>query len=225
MTQPTKDQEKSLKQEARALFSGSCTFMTSVASLKTLPPESIPEIAFAGRSNVGKSSIINALVGQKGLARTSNTPGRTQMLNFFNLGDILHIVDLPGYGYAKAPKKMVDNWTKLIKLYLRGRVSLQRIYLLIDSRHGLKKNDLEIMDLLDESALSYQIVLTKIDKIKKTQLDTLLKEVEASFPDHPAAYPEVIATSSVKNQGLDQLKQAITRLAFPEKKFTVGNEG
>ncbi|WP_235911926.1 ribosome biogenesis GTP-binding protein YihA/YsxC [Mesorhizobium xinjiangense] len=193
-------------------------FIRGVPSMKFLPPEGPPEIAFAGRSNVGKSSLINALVGKKGLARTSNTPGRTQELNYFvpdgysgAAGDLppLALVDMPGYGFAKAPKAMVDNWTKLVFDYLRGRVTLKRVYLLIDARHGIKKNDAEVMDLLDKAAVSYQIVLTKTDKIKPPAVELLIGETRETIKKRPAAYPAIIATSAEKGAGMDELRAAI----------------
>jgi GTP-binding protein len=188
--------------------------------MKFLPPEGPPEIAFAGRSNVGKSSLINALVGHKGLARTSNTPGRTQELNYFvpdgysgAEGDLppMALVDMPGYGYAQAPKDQVDAWTKLVFDYLRGRATLKRVYVLIDSRHGVKKNDEEVLTLLDKAAVSYQIVLTKTDKIKDAGVPRLIGETLEKIRKRPAAYPEVLATSSEKSVGLDNLRAEIIR--------------
>jgi GTP-binding protein len=193
-------------------------FIRGVPAMKFLPPEGPPEVAFAGRSNVGKSSLINAVVAKKGLARTSNTPGRTQELNFFvpsghsgSADDLppLAIVDMPGYGYAKAPKSQVDQWTKLVFEYLRGRVTLKRVYLLIDARHGIKKNDEEVMDLLDKAAVSYQVVLTKIDKIKEAGVPRLLAETAEKIKKRAAAYPDILATSSEKNSGIEELRTAM----------------
>lgn len=205
-------EQECLSEEARLLFARSCTFVHGAPSLKFLPPLSLPEIAFAGRSNVGKSSLINALVNQKGLARSSNTPGRTQHLNFFSLDNQAFLVDLPGYGYAEAPKKTVEVWTRLIQDYLRGRVSLSRVFLLIDGRHGVKRNDIEIMTLLDQSAVSYQIVLTKTDKVSTPALQATIARVRALLPQHTAAFPEVLSTSSEKKEGLLALRQAISNL-------------
>jgi len=200
------------QRKTRLLFEHPCTFVTSVYDLKTLPPQQWPEIAFAGRSNVGKSTLINAVFKKKGLAKASNTPGRTQCLNFFQMDTLLHVVDMPGYGYAKAPKDLVASWNKMLRLYLKGRVQLKRVFLLIDSRHGLKANDIEIMDMLDEAAVSYQVVLTKIDKIKLPAVQKRLKEVQDSAPKHPALYPEVLVSSSEKNAGLDEIRRAIGRV-------------
>ncbi|QRM54058.1 ribosome biogenesis GTP-binding protein YihA/YsxC [Sinorhizobium sp. BG8] len=204
--------------DQKPLFGRPWIFIRGVPSMKFLPPEGPPEVAFAGRSNVGKSSLINALVGHKGLARTSNTPGRTQELNYFvpdgysgAEGDLppMALVDMPGYGYAQAPKDQVDAWTKLVFDYLRGRSTLKRVYVLIDSRHGIKKNDEEVFDLLDKAAVSYQLVLTKVDKIKTAGVPRLIAETLEKIRKRPAAYPEVLATSSEKSQGLETLRAAI----------------
>ncbi|CDZ44141.1 Probable GTP-binding protein EngB [Neorhizobium galegae bv. officinalis] len=202
----------------KPLFGRPWIFIRGVPSMKFLPPEGPLEVAFAGRSNVGKSSLINAIVGQKGLARTSNTPGRTQELNYFvpdgysGAGTDLPpmaLVDMPGYGYAKAPKETVDAWTRLVFDYLRGRATLKRVYVLIDSRHGIKKNDDEVLDLLDKAAVSYQIVLTKTDKIKEPAVVKLLAETQEKIRKHPAAFPFVLSTSSEKGKGIEELRQAI----------------
>jgi GTP-binding protein len=200
------------------IFARPWVFIRGVPTMKFLPPEGPPEVAFAGRSNVGKSSLINAVVGQKGLARTSNTPGRTQELNFFvpdgysgAAGDLppMALVDMPGYGYAEAPKGEVDKWTRLVFDYLKGRVSLKRVYLLIDARHGIKKNDEEAMDLLDRAAVSYQLVLTKTDKIKPAAAAKLAEETVAKISKRPAAYPALLSTSSEKGEGISELREAI----------------
>jgi GTP-binding protein len=199
---------------ATRLFAGGWVFVRGVPSLEFLPEADRAEIAFAGRSNVGKSSLINALVAQQGLARTSNTPGRTQELNFFRPPDlgpqlVHYLVDMPGYGFAKAPKDKVDNWTRLVKDYLRGRQTLKRVFLLIDARHGLKAVDNEIMDLLNVAAVTFQVVLTKADKIKEHELATLLAATTAALAKQPAAFPLVLATSSEKGAGIEDLRAVI----------------
>lgn len=199
--------------EARKLFAGNCEFIAGTTTVDRLPDTTLPEVAFAGRSNVGKSSLINALTNRHSLARTSNTPGRTQQINFFNLGDQVLLVDLPGYGYAKASKKIVNDWNKLIRKYLRGRQQLLRVYLLIDSRHGLKPVDAETMDLLDESAVSYQVVLTKIDKIKADEVHKVYQSTLDQIKRRVAAHPEIIKTSSEKSIGFEELRDEIYRLS------------
>ena len=171
-----------------------------------------PEVAFAGRSNVGKSSLLNALTGRKALARTSNTPGRTRELNYFRVGEALHIVDMPGYGYAKAPKAQVKGWNELIYDYLRGRAQLKRVFLLIDARHGLKDTDAGALALMDEAAVSYQVVLTKIDKISAAQIERVCEATAVRLAKHPAAHPEILATSAEKRIGIDELRTEIVDL-------------
>ncbi|MGB0748593.1 MAG: ribosome biogenesis GTP-binding protein YihA/YsxC [Magnetospiraceae bacterium] len=208
------DDAESLEQ-GRLLFAQSCDFLLGVADLRQLPDPQSAEVAFAGRSNVGKSSLINALTGRTTLARTSNTPGRTQQLNFFNLGDRLMLVDLPGYGFAQAPKGTVRAWQKLVDSYLKGRAPLRRVCLLIDSRHGIKKTDEEVMAMLDTAAVSYQVILTKIDKIKAAELETLKTATIAALATHVAAHPEIICTSSQKGDGVAELRAALAALAEP----------
>lgn len=195
-----------------ALFKVPAVFMLGVAALEQLPETDLNEIAFAGRSNVGKSSLINALTGQKGLAKTSNTPGRTQQLNYFNAGGKILLVDLPGYGYAQAPEKLVKQWQKLIFAYLQGRVNLKRVFLLIDARHGIKKVDEEIMDMLDKAAVTYQIVLTKTDKISQAALEKTIAAVREKIAKRAAAHVCVLSTSSEKNSGIDSLRAEIVSL-------------
>ncbi|MEO0620019.1 MAG: ribosome biogenesis GTP-binding protein YihA/YsxC [Pseudomonadota bacterium] len=207
---------KAQLERGRLLFAQECTFLKGVVSVATLPPPDRMEVAFAGRSNVGKSSLLNALTNRNNLARTSNTPGRTQEINFFGIGDALYLVDMPGYGYARTSRSKVETWTQLIKDYLRGRVSLRRVFLLIDARHGLKPNDVEIMQLLDTSAVSYQIVLTKADKLRgkagNTGANALLQRTRAALKKHPAAYPEPLLTSSEKKTGIPELRATIKAL-------------
>lgn len=197
----------------RVLFAGPVTFERGVVGMEHLPDASLPEVACAGRSNVGKSSLINAITGRLKLARASTEPGRTRELNFFVVGESLRLVDLPGYGYAKAGRADIERWTKLTRDYLRGRPSLKRVMLLIDSRHGLKPHDNDVMDALDTSAVTYQIVLTKADKIKPTELAEVAKAVSAAIAKRPAAHPEVIATSSETGLGIDVLRAEIAALA------------
>ena len=210
--------DKTLQYSAEELKSadstvrGKAEFVLSVADLRQLPADNLPEIAFAGRSNVGKSSIINALTAQNGLAKTSNTPGRTQQLNFFRLAERLYLVDFPGYGFAKAPEVQVKQWQKMIFTYLQGRASLKRVFLLIDSRHGIKKVDTDIMELLDKAAVTYQIVLTKIDKIAAAELQKVLATSIAEAGKHAAAYTKVLATSSEKNIGISELRAEVASL-------------
>ena len=195
------------------LFARSWEFIKGVPSLEFLPPSDRPEIAFAGRSNVGKSSLINAVVRQKGLARTSNTPGRTQELNFFIVpGVSAYLVDMPGYGYAKAPRDKVDAWTKLVNRYLRGRSTLKRVFVLVDARHGLKAEDKPIMDMLDEAAVSYQLVVTKADKVSATDLEAVLVKIAETASSHAAAHPLIHVTSSVGGLGIDNLRAEIASL-------------
>lgn len=210
------DQEQhDLAERARKLFAGPVEFLKSAPGLKFLPDPAYPEIAFAGRSNVGKSSLLNALTNRRGLARTSNTPGRTQELNFFDVGrpPQIRLVDMPGYGFAEAPKDLVKRWRFLVNDFLRGRAVLRRAIVLIDSRHGIKPVDVEIMDMLDTAAVNYQLVLTKADKVKPTELAKTLERTIAEAAKHPAAHPRLIATSSETGSGIAELRTAILEAA------------
>jgi GTP-binding protein len=194
------------------VFAQACNFVLGASRESDLPLTDLPEFAFAGRSNVGKSSLINAVVNRKTLVKTSKTPGRTQQINFFELAGNIMLVDLPGYGYARVQKTKIQDWNKLINDYLRGRVQLKRVFFLVDSRHGLKPIDLKTMEMLDEAAVSYQIVLTKIDKIKKPEQDKVLADTIEAIKKRPAAFPHVIMTSSEKKWGLEDLRVAIMSL-------------
>jgi len=210
-----RDDETDLAEEARKLFSGPIEFLKSAPQLKFLPDPDAPEIAFAGRSNVGKSSLLNALTNRKALARTSNTPGRTQELNFFDVGSPLRLrlVDMPGYGFADAPKDMVKRWRFLVNDYLRGRAVLKRALVLIDSRHGLKPVDREVMTMLDDAAVSYHLVLTKGDKVKPSALGALYESTLVEAAKHPAAHPSIFTTSSETGSGIAELRTAILEAA------------
>jgi GTP-binding protein len=207
----TADADLEAVEQARKLFAGPISFLKSAPELKFLPDPDVPEIAFAGRSNVGKSSLLNALTNRKGLARTSNTPGRTQELNFFEMGDPVQIrlVDMPGYGFAEAPKDLVKRWKRLVNDYLRGRVVLKRVLVLVDSRHGMKSPDREMMEMLDAAAVSYQLVLTKSDKVKASALGAVYEGLASEARKHPAAHPDIFTTSSETGSGIAELRTAI----------------
>ncbi len=199
-------------ERGRLLFAGPCAFMLGVVGMEGLPAEGPPEVAFAGRSNVGKSSLLNALTGRKGLARASSTPGRTREINFFDLGGALRLVDLPGYGYARAARKDAKRWAGVTQDFLRGRTALRRVCLLVDARHGLKEIDDEVMNVLDASAINYQIVLTKADKEKPTELAALGQRIAARIRRRPAAHPDIAVTSAETGDGIPELRASLARL-------------
>ena len=206
----TMEGRKNLKAK-NSLFSSQVDFVKGVVSLDGFPPDDRPEVCFAGRSNVGKSSLLNAITKRKSLARTSNTPGRTQQINYFSVSNKLYIVDLPGYGYAKAPLHEVKKWQELVFSYMSGRRNLKRIFLLIDIRHGIKSNDIEIMNLLDEAAVNYQIIFTKCDKIKGQTLENLVMDYAKSLDSQIAVYPEVIISSAQQKEGIEIIRSEIEK--------------
>jgi GTP-binding protein len=204
--------EEAAREAGRLLFAGPVDFVKGVVAMSGLPAADRLEVCFAGRSNVGKSSLINALTGRKNLARASNTPGRTQEINFFALGDARYLVDLPGYGFAEAPVAVVAKWQALLRAYLAGRQTLRRAFVLIDTRHGVKAVDEEILALLDRSALAFQVVLTKADKVSRAERDAVIAQVRGALAKHPAAYPEIVLTSSEKGEGIETLRAIIATL-------------
>ena len=209
---PIADPDAAALEKGRLLLAVQTEFVKGMVAMDGMPPDDRLEVCFAGRSNVGKSSLINALTGHKALARASNTPGRTQEINFFTASDSHYLVDLPGYGYAKAPIQTVEKWQRLLKAYLSGRATLRRAFVLIDSRHGVKSVDEDIMERLDKSAVTFQVVLTKADKVKEVERAAILEQVRAAVAKHPAAYPELIVTSSEKGWGIDVLRAVIATL-------------
>jgi len=212
MAFPLAEVDAHTQEAGRKLFAGPVDFLKGVVAMSGLPPDDRLEVCFAGRSNVGKSSLINALTGRKALARASNTPGRTQEINFFELGEERYLVDLPGYGFANAPVAVVDKWQRLLKSYLSGRASLRRAFVLIDARHGVKAVDAEILSQLDKSAVPFQVVLTKADKISLADKAKVLEQVRENLAKHPAAYPELVVTSSEKGEGIETLRGVIAGL-------------
>jgi GTP-binding protein len=209
---PLSEPDAAQIEAGRKLFAAGAEFLKGVVAMSGLPPDDRPEVCFAGRSNVGKSSLINAVTGRKALARASNTPGRTQEINYFTLAD-RYLVDLPGYGFAEAPKAVVEKWQALLKRYLQGRATLRRAFVLIDMRHGIKPVDSEILKLLDKAAVPFQVVLTKADKLKPSDRDAFLAQVRANLQPHTAAFPEIVVTSSEKGEGIDVLRALIATLA------------
>ncbi|MEX0582033.1 MAG: ribosome biogenesis GTP-binding protein YihA/YsxC [Sneathiella sp.] len=207
------DGQTKRNEAGRLLFAQECQFVAGAATQEMLPELDLTEVAFAGRSNVGKSSLINALTNRNTLARTSNTPGRTQQINFFDLGGRMHLVDLPGHGYAKASKEKIDIWTDLVNSYLKGRSTLRRVLLLIDARHGLKVTDREVMDMLDIAAVSYQIILTKVDKSNQSDVKSLTEKIKMELARRPAAHPEIMLTSSMKGIGIEELRSELAAMA------------
>jgi GTP-binding protein len=210
---PLTEPEPSAIESGRKLFAQGTDFVKGVVAMDGMPPDDRIEVCFAGRSNVGKSTLINALTGRKALARTSNTPGRTQEINFFTLADTHYLVDLPGYGFAKAPLQTVEKWQRLLKAYLSGRATLRRAFVLIDARHGIKEVDDDILKLLDSAAVTFQVVLTKADKVKAKDREHVLQQVRSALQSHVAAFPEIIITSSETGDGIDTLRAVIAGLA------------
>ena len=208
----TEAPDAAAREAGRLLFAGPVTFVKGVVAMAGLPPADRTEVCFAGRSNVGKSSLINALTGRKALARASNTPGRTQEINYFALGDACHLVDLPGYGYAEAPVAVVAKWQALLKAYLAGRQTLRRAFVLVDMRHGIKPVDAEILTLLDRAAVPFQAVLTKADKVGAAHREATLAQVRAALARHPAAFPEIVVTSAEKGDGIETLRAVVAGL-------------
>jgi GTP-binding protein len=213
MNDPVPQFDEDALERGRLLFARPCVFATAAQRADGLPEATLPEVAFAGRSNVGKSSLINALTGHNALARTSRTPGRTQQLNFFKLDDALMLVDMPGYGYARASKRQIADWTGLMHAYLKGRANLYRVCVLVDSRHGLKSSDTALMDELDDDAVSYQVVLTKADKPNSAAVREVIADTAAALAKRPAAHPDIIVTSSEKGAGIADLRAALAALA------------
>jgi GTP-binding protein len=214
LAEPESLDDPALLEAGRHLFAQPCAFVAGIANLAQLPPAGLPEVAFAGRSNVGKSSLINALTGRSQLARISRTPGRTQQINMFDLGGRLMLVDLPGYGFAQAPKSKVESWQRLIRTYLRGRAGLMRTCVLVDARHGLKPIDLEFMAMLGEAAVAYQLVLTKVDQVRRGELAELIESLRADLARKAGAHPEIIATSAHEGTGIARLRAALATLAM-----------